>query len=86
MGYGWLVNDIMTFWQHLCLDVRFGKMTEDEAGKAYQIFLDAYREHRPLNEHELVAVPYPNVGFLAFLYGLPYYSTTNFMPVPNQHI
>ena len=69
MGYGWLVNDIMTFWQHLCLDVRFGRMTQDEADKAYQIFLDAYREHRPLNKHELAAVPYLMLGFWLFYMG-----------------
>ncbi|WP_210466071.1 phosphotransferase enzyme family protein [Rufibacter roseolus] len=26
-GYGWLVNDLMTFWQQICLDVLSGKMT-----------------------------------------------------------
>ncbi|WP_298737949.1 hypothetical protein [uncultured Chitinophaga sp.] len=26
VGYGWLVNDIMTFWQHLELNVYTGRM------------------------------------------------------------
>ncbi|WP_185673579.1 phosphotransferase enzyme family protein, partial [Elizabethkingia meningoseptica] len=40
MGYGWLVNDIMTFWIHFVLDVSAGRMTNEEFQRAYQIFLD----------------------------------------------
>jgi len=69
MGYGWLANDIMSFWQHLCLDVRFGRMTQDEADASYQIFLKAYNEHRPLKEAELTAVPYLMLGFWLFYTG-----------------
>jgi Ser/Thr protein kinase RdoA (MazF antagonist) len=69
MGYGWLANDIMSFWQHLCLDVRFGRMTQDEADTSYQIFLEAYNEYRPLKEYELIAVPYLMLGFWLFYSG-----------------
>jgi len=69
LGYGWLVNDVMTFWQHLCLDVHFGKMTQDAADEAYDIFLRAYREIRPLSEQELAAVPYLSLGFWLFYSG-----------------
>ena len=31
MGYGWLVNDIMSFWQNLNLDVYTGRMTQQAA-------------------------------------------------------
>jgi len=66
LGYGWLVNDVMTFWQHLCLDVHFGKMTQGEADEAYDILLRAYQEIRPLSKQELAAVPYLSLGFWLF--------------------
>ena len=66
IGYGWLVNDIMTFWQHLCLDVHFGRITQDVADKKYATFLNAYREVRPLSDEELAAIPYLALGFWLF--------------------
>lgn len=66
VGYGWLVNDVMTFWQHLCLDVNFGRMTQAAADEAYRIFIAAYRELRPLSAQELAAVPYLGLGFWLF--------------------
>jgi Ser/Thr protein kinase RdoA (MazF antagonist) len=69
MGYGWLANDIMTFWQHLCVDVYFRRMTQEEADTAYAIFLSAYREHRAINEEELAAIPYLSLGFWIFYMG-----------------
>ncbi|MBV8251161.1 MAG: phosphotransferase [Chitinophaga sp.] len=70
VGYGWLVNDIMTFWQHLQLDVLFAnRLTQEAADEAYNIFLDAYREYRPISEEELAAVPYLSLGFWLFYKG-----------------
>lgn len=69
LGYGWLVNDIMTFWQHLCLDVHFGKIKQEDAGKAYSRFIAGYREARPVSENELKAVPYLSLGFWLFYMG-----------------
>jgi Ser/Thr protein kinase RdoA (MazF antagonist) len=66
MGYGWLANDIMTFWQHLRLDVHFGRTTEMAAEEDFACFLNAYREYRPLSEQELEAVPYLSLGFWLF--------------------
>ncbi len=65
-GYGCLVNDIMTFWQHLCLDVHFNKITQKEADTAYQIFIASYRKLRPITKAELEAVPYLSLGFWLF--------------------
>jgi Ser/Thr protein kinase RdoA (MazF antagonist) len=65
-GYGWLANDIMTFWQHLCLDVHFGKMQQEDADKAFAIFVEAYRSVRPLSDEELEALPYLALGFWLF--------------------
>ncbi|WP_170137820.1 phosphotransferase enzyme family protein [Chitinophaga dinghuensis] len=70
MGYGWLVNDIMTFWQHLQLDVHLGKrLTQEEADEAFSTFLNAYREIRPVSEAELAAIPYLSLGFWLFYKG-----------------
>lgn len=69
MGYGWLVNDIMTFWQHLMLDVYTGRMTQQAALDAYAIFLDAYRKYRPITEQELAVVPDLALGFWLFYMG-----------------
>jgi Ser/Thr protein kinase RdoA (MazF antagonist) len=69
LGYGWLVNDIMTFWQHLCLDVHFGKIKQEEADNAYSTFLAGYKEVRSLSENELKAVPYLSLGFWLFYMG-----------------
>jgi hypothetical protein len=35
MGYGWLVNDIMTFWQHLIVEATLGRMTRESADEAF---------------------------------------------------
>ncbi|NLR82326.1 phosphotransferase enzyme family protein [Chitinophaga eiseniae] len=69
MGYGWLVNDIMTFWQHLALDVYTGRMTQTAANDAYHIFLDGYRKYRSISKQELAAVPYLSPGFWLFYMG-----------------
>lgn len=69
LGYGWLVNDIMTFWTHLSLDVHFGRLTQEAADTAYATFLDAYQEHRVLSAAELAAVPYLSLGFWGFYMG-----------------
>jgi len=72
-GYGWLVNDVMTFWQHLCFDVHFGRMQQDEADRAYAVFVAAYREIRPLSDAELSVVPYLSLGWWLFYMG--FYTT-----------
>src|SRR5258706_8903129 len=73
LGYGWLVNDIMTFWFHLSLDTHFGRMTREAADEAYALFLAAYREYRPLSTQEVAAVPYLFPGFM--LYGTAFHMT-----------
>ncbi|SHL35747.1 Ser/Thr protein kinase RdoA involved in Cpx stress response, MazF antagonist [Chitinophaga jiangningensis] len=69
LGEGWLVNDVMTFWMHLQLDVLNRRQTQAAADEAYQLFLDAYREIRPLTDTELIAVPYLGLGFWLFYMG-----------------
>lgn len=69
MGRGWLVNDIMSFWQHLILDVYTKRMSLDDAKNAYGIFLISYHAVRPFSEEELQAVPYLSLGFWLFYMG-----------------
>lgn len=69
LGRGWLVNDIMTFWTHLCLDVHFGRITQAEADRSYQLLLTAYRQVRPLSEAELKAIPYLSLGWWCYYMG-----------------
>ncbi|ALI99835.1 phosphotransferase enzyme family protein [Rufibacter tibetensis] len=80
LGRGYLVNDVMTFWQHLCLDVHYGKMTQETADQAFFNFLTAYREVRPLSEEELAAIPYLALGFWVFYLGF-YATHDHFLPL-----
>ncbi|GGH75653.1 Ser/Thr protein kinase RdoA (MazF antagonist) [Filimonas zeae] len=66
MGHGWLVIDIMTFWQHLAVDVYAGRATQQEMDDAYRVFLEGYREYREISEEELAVVPYLAPGFWLF--------------------
>jgi Ser/Thr protein kinase RdoA (MazF antagonist) len=69
MGYGWLINDLMSFWQHLQLDVYAGRMKQEVANDMFAIFLSAYREKRLLSEEELEVMPYLSLGFWLFYMG-----------------
>lgn len=69
MGYGWLVNDIACYWQHLALEVYTKRMTQQVADEQYNILLDAYRTHRALSQEELEVVPYLAVGWWFFYMG-----------------
>lgn len=66
MGQGWLVLDIMTFWQHLAVDVYAGRATQQEMDDSYRVFLEGYRECQPISEEELAVVPYLAPGFWLF--------------------
>jgi Ser/Thr protein kinase RdoA (MazF antagonist) len=66
MGYGWLVNDIMTFWHHLTIEAILGRMTREAADEAFAVFLAAYQSCRPVSEQELEAIPYLSLGFWLF--------------------
>lgn len=68
-GHGWLVNDIMTYWVHLTLDVFFNRMTQEAADKSLSIFVEAYREHRKISDAELALIPYLSLGFWLFYMG-----------------
>jgi Ser/Thr protein kinase RdoA (MazF antagonist) len=73
LGYGWLVNDLMTFWDHLFLDVYNGRITQEEADGSFAVFVEAYRSCRALSEDELTAIPYLSLGF--WLYYMGFHTT-----------
>lgn len=71
-GKGFLANDLMTYWTHFALNVCLGKSTREESDRAFQVFLDAYQELRPVSADEVRAIPYLNLGFWVFYLGFHY--------------
>jgi Ser/Thr protein kinase RdoA (MazF antagonist) len=69
MGHGWLINDIMSYWQYLQFDVYAGRMTRETADNLYSVFISAYRRQRLLNEEELHIIPYLTLCFWLFYMG-----------------
>jgi len=68
-GYGWLVNDLMTFRAHLDLDVFFNRLTAGAAAQAFDMVVMAYREIRPLSDDEIAAIPWLSLGWWCFYMG-----------------
>ncbi|MBC9910145.1 phosphotransferase enzyme family protein [Chitinophaga varians] len=69
MGYGWLANDLASFWQYLALEVYTKRMTQQVADEQFDILLNAYRQHRSLDSRELEVLPYLAVGWWLFYMG-----------------
>lgn len=73
-GEGYLINDITSFYIHYFLEVTYGKITREEADKAFGIFLASYREHRQVSEQEIKTIPYWGFAFWVFYLGFQYES------------
>jgi Ser/Thr protein kinase RdoA (MazF antagonist) len=73
LGYGWLVNDLMTFWTHLQMDQQFNRIPKERAKESFRILIEAYREIRPVTDEELKAIPYLALGF--WLFYMEFHST-----------
>ena len=69
LGYGWLVNDIMSFWIHLNLDVFFNRITPEAGKQNFETFVSAYRTQRVVTEDELGLIPWLSLGFWVFYMG-----------------
>jgi Ser/Thr protein kinase RdoA (MazF antagonist) len=65
-GPGYLVQDVMTFFVHYFLHRLLKGVSEQEAMRAFAVFVAGYREVRPLSDAELAAIPYLGVGFWLF--------------------
>lgn len=71
-GKGHLVNDIASFYVHYFMEVMNGKMTQQEADRAFAVFVESYRTIRPLSDEELKAIPYFGFAFWIFYLGFQY--------------
>lgn len=71
-GKGYLINDIASFYIHYFLEVYYGKITQEEADKAFAGFVASYREIRTLSDQELAAIPYFGFAFWIFYMGFHY--------------
>lgn len=68
-GKGWLVNDLMTFYITYFLQIQMGRITQEEADKAFAMAIEGYREQRPLSAAEIEAIPYLGIMFWIFALG-----------------
>jgi Ser/Thr protein kinase RdoA (MazF antagonist) len=68
-GKGLLVNDLMSFFVHFFMHVYTGRLTDEEAGRMFAVFVAAYRETRAVSDDELKAISYLGVGFWIFYLG-----------------
>ncbi|WP_339793802.1 phosphotransferase [uncultured Imperialibacter sp.] len=80
MGYGWLVNDVMTFKVSLDLDVQYGKLKRDAADAAFAAFLKAYQSQKIISNAELSMIPHLSLGFWLFYLGF-YTTHDQFLPL-----
>lgn len=69
MGYGWLVYDLVCFWQHLALEVYAGRMTQQAFEETYAIFLKSYQTGYQISKQELDLVPYLSLNWWLFYMG-----------------
>ncbi|MBN9386164.1 MAG: phosphotransferase [Chitinophagaceae bacterium] len=68
-GKGWLVNDLMTFYITYFLQIHMGRITQEEADKAFAVAIKGYREQRSLSAAEIEAIPYLGIMFWIFALG-----------------
>ncbi|MBO9658725.1 MAG: phosphotransferase [Chitinophagaceae bacterium] len=73
LGHGWLINDLMTFWLHLQMDLQFNRITKEKSEESFRILIEAYREFRAVSDEELKAIPYLALGF--WLFYMEFHST-----------
>lgn len=71
-GQGYLVNDLASFYIHYFLEVYYGKITQEEADRAFGVFIDGYSKMRPVSKAELEAIPYFGFAFWIFYFGFHY--------------
>lgn len=71
-GKGHFVNDLASFYAHYFLQVLFNRMTQEEADRAFQVFITSYRKIRPLSEAEINAIPYFGFAWWIFYFRFHY--------------
>jgi Ser/Thr protein kinase RdoA (MazF antagonist) len=68
-GKGLLANDLASFYVHFFLETFKGKMTRHEADRLFGIFVESYRNVRPITDEEIKAIPYLGFAFWIFYMG-----------------
>lgn len=71
-GKGYLVNDITILYIHYFLEATYGKISRQEAERAFGVFVESYRAVRPLHDIELNAMQCLGFGFWVFYLGFQY--------------
>ena len=71
-GKGLLANDLMSFLVHYFFHVNIKGMPKEEADQHFKIFLQGYKEVRPISEEELAIIPYLGIGYWMFYLGFQY--------------
>ncbi|WP_338876260.1 phosphotransferase [Spirosoma sp. SC4-14] len=71
-GKGFLANDLASFLVHFFFHTATGKITKGEADRQYLLFVEGYRQIRPLSDEELEAVPFLGIMFWIFYLGFQY--------------
>ncbi|TCC98210.1 phosphotransferase enzyme family protein [Pedobacter psychroterrae] len=71
-GKGYLVNDLASFYAHYFLLILHQKISQEEADRAFAVFIKGYRSVRPLSEAEFEAIPYFGFCWWVFYFGFHY--------------
>ncbi len=71
-GKGYLANDLASFYVHYFLEVLNKKITQEEADRAFKVFIESYRTIRPLHDDEIKSIPYLGFAFWIFYLGFQY--------------
>ena len=71
-GKGYLVNDLASFYAHYFLLVLHQKISQQEADRAFAVFINSYRSVRPLSEAEFEAISYFGFCWWIFYFGFHY--------------
>jgi Ser/Thr protein kinase RdoA (MazF antagonist) len=65
-GEGYLINDLVSFYAHYFLQVVHGRITQQEAKRAFFLLIKNYTKIRPLTTTELEVFPYFGFAFWIF--------------------
>ncbi|GAB3500040.1 hypothetical protein GCM10027341_24550 [Spirosoma knui] len=71
-GKGFLMNDLVSFLVHFFFHSIYGKISKEEADRQFNVFLDAYKDVRPLSDEEIESIPYLGIMFWVFYLGFAY--------------
>ena len=71
-GKGYLVSDLASFYAYFFLQKLFNKVTQQEADRAFNVFIENYKKVRELSDQEVEAIPYFGAAWWIFYFGFHY--------------